>query len=56
MKKNIKFIVIPVFLLLFVPNSFGQRREAPPVEFKKISDRLFEILGGRGAQGGGIRR
>ncbi len=52
MKKNIKLIVIPVFFLFFVPNSFGQRRETQPVEFKKISDRLFEILGGRGAQGG----
>ncbi len=56
MKKNIKLIFVLVFLLLFVsmflPNSFGQRREAQPVKFKKISDRLFEILGGRGAQGG----
>jgi glyoxylase-like metal-dependent hydrolase (beta-lactamase superfamily II) len=52
MKKNIKHVLITVFLVLFVTNTFGQRREAQPVKFKKISDRLFEILGGRGAQGG----
>ncbi len=52
MNKNIKLIVIPAFLLLFVSNSFGQGRGAQPVQFKKISDRLFEIAGGRGAQGG----
>ncbi len=52
MNKNIKLIVISAFLLLFASNSFGQGREAQPVQFKKISDRLFEITGGRGAQGG----
>jgi glyoxylase-like metal-dependent hydrolase (beta-lactamase superfamily II) len=52
MNKNIKLIVISAFLLLFVSNSFGQGRGAQPVQFKKISDRLFEITGGRGAQGG----
>ena len=51
MKTNAKLIFILV-LLLFVSNSFGQRRGDQPVEFKKISERLFEILGGRGAQGG----
>jgi glyoxylase-like metal-dependent hydrolase (beta-lactamase superfamily II) len=52
MNKNIKLIVILAFLLLFVSNSFGQGRGTQPVQFKKISDRLFEIAGGRGAQGG----
>ena len=52
MNKNIKLIVISVFLLLFVSNSFGRGRGAQPVQFKKISDRLFEIAGGRGANGG----
>jgi len=52
MRKNIKLILITVFLFLFVSNSFGQQREAQPVELRKISDRLFEVLGGRGAQGG----
>ncbi len=50
MKKNAMLILT---LILFLPasNLFGQRA-AQPVEFKKISGRLFEILGGRGAQGG----
>lgn len=52
MKKNITLIFVPALLLLFVSGSFGQRREAQPVRFKKISDRLFEISGGRGAGGG----
>jgi glyoxylase-like metal-dependent hydrolase (beta-lactamase superfamily II) len=52
MNKNIKLIVTSAFLLLFVSNSFGQGRGAQPVQLKKISDRLFEITGGRGAQGG----
>jgi cyclase len=52
MSKNIKLIAISAFLLLLVSNSFGQGRWAQPVQFKKISDRLFEIAGGRGAQGG----
>ncbi|MHC4726896.1 MAG: MBL fold metallo-hydrolase [Planctomycetota bacterium] len=52
MNKNIKLIVITAFLLLRVSYSFGQGRGAQPVQFKKISDRLFEISGGRGANGG----
>ena len=52
MKKKITLIFVPALLLLLISSSFGQRRGAQPVQFKKISDRLFEILGGRGAQGG----
>ncbi len=52
MKKNIKLIFVPALLLLLISSSFSQRREAQPVRFKKISDRLFEISGGRGAGGG----
>ncbi len=52
MNKNIKIIITSAFLLVFVSNSFGQGRGAQPVQFKKISDRLFEIAGGRGANGG----
>ncbi|MCP4611991.1 MAG: MBL fold metallo-hydrolase [Planctomycetes bacterium] len=52
MNKNIKLIIISSFLLVFVSNSFGQSRGAQPVQFKNISDRLFEITGGRGANGG----
>ena len=31
---------------------YAQHREVEPVEFRKISDRLCEIVGGRGARGG----
>ena len=47
-----KLTTVLVVLLVFSLSSFGQRREVKPVEFKKVSDRLFEIIGGRGAQGG----
>jgi len=52
MKNNSKLTFVLVLLLLFASNSFGRRRAAQPVEFKKITERLFEILGGRGSQGG----
>ena len=51
MRKNIKLVLAAVLLVL-VSNSLGQRRAAGPVEFKKISDRLFEVVCGSGAQGG----
>jgi cyclase len=51
MKTKIMFVCI-VAAVLFADNTFGQRQEAQPVEFKKISDRLYEITGGRGANGG----
>jgi len=50
MKKKIGLVLMLV--LLPVSNSIGQRRAEQPVEFRKISGRLFEIVGGRGAQGG----
>jgi len=50
MKKKIEFVLM--LALLLGSNSIGQPRAEQPVEFKKISDRLFEIVGGRGAQGG----
>jgi cyclase len=52
MKINNKFIVSPFLLLMFVTLCAAQQREVQPVEFRKISDRLYEILGGSGAQGG----
>lgn len=51
MTKNIRSI-IPVVLLLLVAVSPGQRRNSQPVEFKKISNNLYEILGGRGSRTG----
>jgi len=50
MKKKIELVLM--LALLLASNSIGQPRAEQPVEFKKISDRLFEIVGGRGAQGG----
>jgi glyoxylase-like metal-dependent hydrolase (beta-lactamase superfamily II) len=53
MIKKSKILLILFFLLSFLsPQSFGQQRETPPVTLEKISDRLFQILGGRGANGG----
>ena len=50
MKKKIELVLMLVLLL--ASNSIGRQRTQQPVEFRKISDRLFEIVGGRGAQGG----
>jgi cyclase len=52
MKKRSIIICISVVLLLIALYSFSQQREVQPVEFSKISDRLYEIVGGRGANGG----
>jgi cyclase len=52
MRNIIRIIFMLALTFLFVTNVSGQRRAERPVEFKKISDRLFEIIGGRGAQGG----
>ncbi len=51
MKKGNLTIVI-LMLLLWPVSSSAQRREARPVEFVKISARLYEITGGSGARGG----
>lgn len=42
-------LFIPV-LLVSLP--FAQQTEISPVKIEKLSDRLYEILGGRGARGG----
>ncbi len=52
MKRRSIIICISVVLLLIALYSFSQQREVQPVEFKKISDSLYEIVGGRGANGG----
>lgn len=51
MKKTTLILTLS-FLVLFIPLSDAQQREVKPVELKQISDKLYEILGGRGAQGG----
>ena len=50
-KGKIPLILSFSFLLLYA-HSFSQQRETPPVRLEKISDHLFQILGGRGANGG----
>jgi glyoxylase-like metal-dependent hydrolase (beta-lactamase superfamily II) len=52
MKKRSIIICISIVFLLIALYSFSQQREVQPVEFNKISDRLYEIVGGRGANGG----
>lgn len=52
MSKNIKLIVMWISLLSLASISFGQSSGTQPVQFRKISDRLFELSGGRGANGG----
>jgi cyclase len=50
MKK--KMIVLICLLGMGLSSLFAQQREAAPVAFKKISERLYEVVGGRGARGG----
>jgi cyclase len=52
MKKKISLILIPIVIVLLSSSSFAQERAVQPVELRKISENLYEILGGRGAQGG----
>ena len=55
MKKFIVFNIVMIFtalLLLFLSYSFAQQREVQPVQFKKISERIYEVSGGQGARGG----
>jgi len=47
-----KLSVLISFLLMGIFSLSAQQREAAPVEFRKISDRLYEVVGGRGARGG----
>jgi len=52
MKKTLFVISILIFILAFSLPSFSQQRQSSPVTLQKISENLFEVLGGRGAQGG----
>lgn len=51
MTKKISIIVVLV-VLGFSSYSQGRRREVRPLELKKVSAKLYEIVGGRGSQGG----
>ncbi|UCE40074.1 MAG: MBL fold metallo-hydrolase [Candidatus Aminicenantes bacterium] len=53
MIKKAKILVFLFFAFLLLSSiSFAQQREIPPVKLEKISDNLFQILDGRGANGG----
>ncbi len=53
MIKKGKFLyILFISILFFWSQSFSQQRETPPVTLEKISDNLFQILGGQGANGG----
>ncbi len=52
MKKTTTISLISALILLLASHTFPQQRPSQSVVFRKISDRLFEILGGRGARGG----
>jgi len=52
MKFKIKLIFILVLLFGLISPSFAQQKEAQPVKFLKISNNLYEIHGGSGANGG----
>ncbi len=51
-KKQILFCILLCSILLFTLFSFAQQRPASPIKLDKLSDRLYQILGGRGANGG----
>ncbi|MDH5386073.1 MAG: MBL fold metallo-hydrolase [Candidatus Aminicenantes bacterium] len=53
MRPKSKRILIFAFYLLFVSSaSFAQQTEVTPVKLDRLTDRLYQILGGRGANGG----
>jgi len=52
MKKKLQSIIFPLSLVLFISFSFAQQQDITPVRLNMISERLYEIQGGRGARGG----
>lgn len=48
--KTISIQIILAAMLSF--SAFSQQQEAPPITVEKISDNLYQLLGGRGANGG----
>ncbi len=51
-KKNKLLSILLCSILLVTLSSFAQQRQAAPLKLEKISERLYQILGGRGANGG----
>ncbi len=50
--KNKLLSILLCSILLMSLSSLAQQRQAAPLKLEKISDRLYQILGGRGANGG----
>src|SRR5690606_25628816 len=52
-ENEMKTIVIQIILAVMLPFSvYSQQQETPPITVEKISDNLYQLLGGRGANGG----
>jgi glyoxylase-like metal-dependent hydrolase (beta-lactamase superfamily II) len=50
---EMKAFIIHIILVVLLPfTAFSQQQETPPVTVEKISDNLYQLLGGRGANGG----
>lgn len=52
MKHNKRGVGVFLLVVLLGSFSFAKQREVKPVRLKAVTDCLYEILGGRGAQGG----
>lgn len=46
------FIIQIILVIMLSFAAFSQQQETPPVTVEKISDNLYQLLGGRGANGG----
>jgi glyoxylase-like metal-dependent hydrolase (beta-lactamase superfamily II) len=51
-KKNTFLVLFFLSVLLIWSQPYGQQQEIPAVKLDKMSDNLYQILGGRGANGG----
>lgn len=52
MKKTFSIIIVVLFLSIFIKMSLSAQRQPQPLKLEKISDRLYQVLGGSGANGG----
>ena len=52
MKKKLILTMVLLILLVFLPEIFAQEKEVPPIQLKQVSENLYLLKGGRGANGG----
>ena len=50
--KGLVSLILIFSVLLSASFLYAQQRQVPPIKIDKLSDRLYQILGGRGANGG----